>query len=382
MQQLLERFIISSTPAWRVLLAVFFSLPFFVMLFVAYAVALTNQEIRAGTDARVLALAEFMQALGILTDVGVALWLWPRRDLPEPVPRATLLVCLMIGLNYTVISIACGTFTTGTTVVLGGVLTVGLLLFERGPMLLSYIVCMSTMALHDLGVVLGWWPYAPALNAAAFEGLAPTWWFALWREYVFVAGYTVLIGLVLLLFERLDAIHAKLTRLSYTDGLTGLSNRRRFMEVFQTELARQARTAQPLCLVLIDADHFKQVNDRYGHAAGDDVLRVMGRLLMACVRTPTDLACRLGGEEFALILPDTRCDQAEAVCARMRAQLAQQVFGEERGQFGVTVSMGVVQCAGTDVERNLRLADQQLYRAKAGGRNQICRADQLLEAPT
>jgi diguanylate cyclase (GGDEF)-like protein len=375
MTNLLERFIISSTPAWRVLLAVFTSTPFFFVILVGHGLALRTPEIRAGLNAGVVIGLQSVLTLAVIVNVTTGLYMWPRRHLPDPVPRATQLVCFAIGGYFTMVTIVAGTLTTGVDLVLLGVLAIGLLLFEQRPMLISYVVCVTMLVGHDLGVMMGWWPYAPALTPRVFEADRPVWWFNVWRQFVFLVGSGVLFGLLLLLFGRLDSITAKLSRLSFTDGLTGLANRRRFMEVLNDEVARQARTGQPLCLVLIDADHFKLVNDQHGHLVGDDVLRAMGRLLMGCVRSPTDQACRVGGEEFALILPDTSSEQAYAVCRRLREQLAREQFGEVAAPFKVTVSMGLVQSDGQSAEKALQQADQQLYRAKSSGRDRICMAD-------
>lgn len=375
MRVLLERFIISSTPAWRVLLAIFTSTPFFLIVLVAHGWALTTPAIRAGLNPQVVLMLQGWLALGTAVKVGVGCWLWPRRQLREPVPRATLLVCLSIGLGYTLITILAGIYTSGTNLVLLGVLAIGLLLFDVKPMWISYLVCTAAIVLADLGFFAGLWPYAPALKDQVFVGREPVWWFAIWRQFVFITGYVVLLGLMLLLMDRLDAVLAKLRRLSYTDGLTGLANRRRFMEVLHNEVARQARTGQVMSVVLIDVDHFKRVNDEHGHAMGDEVLRALGRVLMACVRSPTDLASRLGGEEFALVLPDTRIEQGQAVCQRLRAQLAAQTFGEGEKRFRITVSMGLVECTTQDAEQVLRQADQLLYRAKSLGRDQVCMVD-------
>ncbi|MGC4061949.1 MAG: GGDEF domain-containing protein [Aquabacterium sp.] len=372
MTGLLERFIISSTPAWRVLLAVFAATPFFLITLAGHGWALATPEIRNGVNLGVVIGLQCLLIAVVISQIGVGLYLWPRRQMPDPVPNATLLTCLGIGCYYTVVTIVVGTFTTGVDLVLLGVLAIGLLLFERRPMLISYVVCMTMLALHDLGVITGQWAYAPALTPRVFEDGHPVWWFNVWRQFVFLAGSFVMFGLLMLLFARLDAITAKLSRLSFTDGLTGLANRRRFMEVLNDEVAREARAGQPLCLVLMDADHFKQVNDRHGHLAGDEVLRALGRLMLGCVRSPTDLPCRLGGEEFALILPDTRGEQALTVCARLREQLALEVFGDVGQPFKVTVSMGVVQSDGLSAEKLLQQADQQLYRAKSMGRDRVC----------
>jgi diguanylate cyclase (GGDEF)-like protein len=380
MTNLLERFIISSTPAWRVLLAVFASTPFFMVILVGHGLALGTPEIRAGLNPGVIVVLQALLMLAVSINVTVGLYMWPRRQLPDPVPVATQLVCFAIGWYFSAVTILAGTLTTGVDLVLLGVLAIGLLLFERQPMLISYVTCVSILVGHDLGVMLGWWPYAPALTPRVFAAGKPVWWFNVWRQFVFLVGSGVLFGLLLILFDRLDAITSKLSRLSFTDGLTGLANRRRFMEVLEDEVARQARTGQPLSLILIDADHFKQVNDQHGHLVGDDVLRAMGRLMMGCVRSPTDQACRIGGEEFALILPDTRSDQAEAVCMRLREQLAKEQFGDAARPFRVTVSMGLVQSAGQSTEKWLQLADQQLYRAKLTGRDRVCIADPMRAA--
>lgn len=372
MRVLLERFIISSTPAWRVLLAVFSSTPFFLIVLFGHGWALAAPAIRAGLNPDVMLMLQAVLALASVLNIGLGCWLWPRRQWPQPVPAETLLVCLSIGLVYTFITIAAGIFTAGTNLVLLGVLAIGLLLFDVKPMWITYLICLSALILSDLGFHVGLWPYAPALTDRVFDGREPVWWFAIWREFIFITGYVVLLSLMLLLMDRLDAVLSKLRRLSYTDGLTGLANRRRFMEVLHNEVARQARTGQVMSVVLIDVDHFKRVNDEHGHAVGDEVLRALGRLLMGCVRSPTDLASRLGGEEFALLLPDTRTEQADAVCKRLREQLAAQYFGEGEARFRITLSMGLVECVGQDAEQVLRQADQLLYRAKSLGRDRVC----------
>lgn len=374
MQLFLERFIVSSTPSWRVLLAVFSSTPFFLVVLVGHGLALNTPGMQEALNPWALWPLEGWLALATLVNLITAWRLWPHRDLPDAVPQATMLVCLAIGPSFTLIAILAGTFTTALNLVLLGVLAIGLLLFERRPMLIAYGTCVAIISAHDLGVILGWWVYAPAFKGQVMQGREPVWWFHIWRQFVFVASGVVMLGLLGLLFDRLDQVHAKLRRLSYTDGLTGLANRRRAMEVLHNEVARQARTGQPLSLVLIDADHFKQVNDQHGHDVGDQVLRTLGSLLLACVRSPTDVACRLGGEEFALILPDTRLDHVEAVCERLRQQLARRSFGHGNEAFKVTLSMGAVEGHGQGVESLLQQADQQLYRAKSTGRDRLCMA--------
>jgi diguanylate cyclase (GGDEF)-like protein len=127
-------------------------------------------------------------------------------------------------------------------------------------------------------------------------------------------------GLVIaLLVARVRRDRRALERLARVDGLTGLLNRRSFEAAIEIECTRARRTGQPLCVVYLDIDHFKKVNDRFGHAAGDQVLRQLAAGIQATVRTHVDGAFRLGGDEFALVLPATTAAQAEAVVARLRS---------------------------------------------------------------
>lgn len=371
MRRLLERIFEEFTPNARVLVAVGAATPFLVVYFVVHCLALADEEIRQGLHAGPVVGLQALFLLCSAINLGIGVKLWPRRWVNEPADDLTQLACLSIGLAYTLLCMLTGTFTSGTNLILVGVLAIGLLLFELRPMVVAYLVCAALLVGQDVAVIAGWLPYAPALSEGVFPGGKPTWWFVWWRQYVLYAGWIVMIGLLLFLLARLDHLHQNLTRLSYTDGLTGLANRRRFMDVLGTELARQARHGHELCLLLIDVDHFKDVNDRHGHHAGDAVLCDLGRILMASVRTPTDLPARLGGEEFAVVLPDTRLDEARRVAERLREQVATHVFQEGEQRLRVTVSIGLVTARDMNLATLLQQADLALYRAKETGRNRV-----------
>lgn len=372
MRDFIERLLTSSTPAARVLLAVWASTPFFLMMLVAHGWALSSESVGGGVRPVPMWGLQVLLLVCVALNLVVAWRMWPRRAERERVPRATLLVCLSIGVGYTALTILAGTFTTGANLILVGVLAIGLLIFPMSTMFASYLLCTALLLGHDAGVLLGWWPYAPAIGPGAFVDGQPAWWFAFWRDYLFYVGYFVLMYLLLLLFRRLEDMHGSLVHLSHTDELTGLANRRRFMQALQAELARQTRSAQPLCVALLDADHFKQVNDNHGHHAGDEVLRTLGAVMLGSVRTPTDVAARVGGEEFALLLPDTRLEDARRVCERLRATLAAQRFQAGGQTYQVTVSIGLVESRGSDADAVLAAADRQLYQAKSEGRNRVC----------
>ncbi len=163
-----------------------------------------------------------------------------------------------------------------------------------------------------------------------------------------------------------------LARQADTDALTGVLNRHGFNTMVSRELARARRHAQPLALVLLDIDHFKQVNDRHGHAAGDQVLEGLARLLESHVRE-SDLVARWGGEEFVVIAPMTGVDGAANLAEKIRALLESTDLGPEGP---VTASFGVAELQPADtVEALLHRADEALYRAKTTGRNRVERGD-------
>lgn len=171
-----------------------------------------------------------------------------------------------------------------------------------------------------------------------------------------------------------EKMRAELERLANTDVLTGLANRRNFLEVLGREMERSGRYARPLSLILLDLDYFKKVNDTHGHAAGDDVLRAAARVLRAVGRD-VDLPARVGGEELAMLLPETDSPGAEIVAERVREGIQRTEHRSPAGKaFSVTASIGVasVDVTGGDTgDSLLQKADEALYRAKRGGRNRV-----------
>jgi diguanylate cyclase (GGDEF)-like protein len=170
-------------------------------------------------------------------------------------------------------------------------------------------------------------------------------------------------------------LHGLVKAQAVTDELTGLANRRRFMEVVELELKRAERFQSPLGLLLVDLDDFKLVNDRFGHGTGDEVLRALSDVFRESLRD-VDLAARLGGEEFAVLLPETDYSGAAGVAERLRASLASLELATPDGEgFGVTASFGVaVYPEAQSVDELLRTADAALYRAKAEGKNRVALA--------
>ena len=165
----------------------------------------------------------------------------------------------------------------------------------------------------------------------------------------------------------------RLSQMSTRDELTKLYNRRYFKEALEREVARAKRYKSDLVLCMMDLDHFKQINDQYGHPAGDMVLSEIGRMLKEYIRQ-SDLICRYGGEEFAVILPNTRAEDALTVCERFRAMVAGHQFEYDSSQFRMTVSVGIASYNSSfhqSPDELVKWADEALYQAKEGGRNRV-----------
>jgi diguanylate cyclase (GGDEF)-like protein len=192
-------------------------------------------------------------------------------------------------------------------------------------------------------------------------------------------GDHITIGSCVLKFMERSSVearyHEEIYQLATIDPLTGLSNRRHFLELLERELARTAKHGRPLALLIIDLDHFKSINDRYGHQAGDIVLKQVGAALNAGAREEFIVA-RIGGEEFAAVLPEHDIEQATAYAQRVCTSIAALHLGPEVATQHVTVSIGVaVWRAGMTILGDLLgAADAELYRAKQGGRNRVCTA--------
>jgi two-component system, cell cycle response regulator len=173
--------------------------------------------------------------------------------------------------------------------------------------------------------------------------------------------------------DRLRTNVLQSMELALTDSLTGLYNRRYMETHLETLIEKAFHTGRPLALVMIDIDHFKPINDTYGHDAGDEVLRQFARRLQSSVRG-IDLACRYGGEEFVVVMPDADLSVARAVGERLRRNIAAEQFPVSKGakQLDVTISVGIaMRREGDAADTILKRADEALYQAKRDGRNRV-----------
>jgi diguanylate cyclase (GGDEF)-like protein/PAS domain S-box-containing protein len=184
--------------------------------------------------------------------------------------------------------------------------------------------------------------------------------------------------------ERIGAIEAirditeckrleeNLSQQAHTDQMTGLNNRGYFLEMLDEEIERASRYDRPLCLLMLDLDHFKSVNDTRGHAAGDEAIRTVTRVLQSSDLRQSDILGRMGGDEFAIALPETTLKDTADVAERIRLQLAATPVSYAAENFSITVSIGVYEYRGGDSRKTLlQRADQAMYKAKQTGRGRM-----------
>jgi len=234
---------------------------------------------------------------------------------------------------------------------------------EMFYLLVSIYVCyFFSLRQAALQLVVVGSAYATVLAVVDGAGrAAPARWLVAMGT-VIVAGITVR-----LLKQRVQRLVDRLADAARSDALTGLLNRRGFGEAFDIELERARRTGRPLNVLICDLDHFKSVNDRCGHAAGDSALQQFSHLLTETARA-ADTVARIGGEEFALLIPDTDPAGASILAERLRHAVAT-TFADAPAPLTVSVGMAIYPQNATTIDGLLSAADQALYAAKGTGRN-------------
>jgi diguanylate cyclase (GGDEF)-like protein len=242
---------------------------------------------------------------------------------------------------------------------------VGYVLFPRWLVLAGmvlYVILVSGGALLHLSVL------APEQVYAGLDAEM-----VIRRSVASLSVFSLTFLVIAWIVDRWRDREARYQRLASIDSLTGLTNRRRFFKLAEQELARSRRYGSPLTVVLVDLDHFKQINDQHGHLIGDQALAHAATIFAREVRD-VDVVARYGGEEFAILLPMTSSSGAKEVAERCARQLAATPLPVDSiSPIRITASMGIA-CADAHpgaIEELLRAADAALYRAKEAGRNRV-----------
>ncbi len=219
------------------------------------------------------------------------------------------------------------------------------------------------------------WRMEALLSAVVVTGLLGLTGLIGWFLILDIRRRTQVEAQLLTTQQQLLSSNGQLELLAMKDALTGLANRRCFDESLAKEARRAQREGTSLALLMLDIDYFKRFNDAYGHVAGDACLQTVGRILEECVRRPSDLVARYGGEEIAVIMPNTSTEGAVVVAHSILQRLQFENIAHDASPFGrVTVSIGIVTATGAQLEPLqgvIEVADAALYTAKAQGRNQL-----------
>jgi len=250
-----------------------------------------------------------------------------------------------------------------------------MLLFPRQTIFIAFAIGLALVGVIIILTVNGTIPYAPIISEPGTEHTNLAW--------LLVVSGLVVPHIVMLLSTSLASINRwqereeKVRYLSSTDVLTQVSNRRHLMEQFEVELSRARRDNTPLAILMVDLDHFKAINDNYGHQVGDIALHTSASLLKDAIRN-TDLLGRYGGEEFCIVLPGADLDAALRTAERCRSNIESADIRADESQLKLTASFGLVSVSAQKIneiyvqlDSLLKQADTALYKAKDQGRNQV-----------
>ena len=304
--------------------------------------------------------------------VGIGAIGWAMRKRHPDAAWFQYLTTMYYALTMTYLSYTVGTMTFMTGVVMLGAPVAGFILLERTPVLLAFLTALSASVALSVLSMLGKVPYAPLV-------IPPTTPEAqlFWAVSTYFLSLIPIVVLILMADRALYSWRqreAHIHEISRTDALTGIHNRRSILELLEKELARTRRHGPPLSVVILDLDHFKQINDTHGHPTGDRVLQQAAHLIQKSIRQ-CDAVGRFGGEEFLLLLPDTTLEGAHALAERCRARLAAEYIADDNGiPFTISGSFGLAcnqQCLDLPSGNLIKAADDALYRAKHGGRNRV-----------
>ncbi|HET6309002.1 MAG TPA: GGDEF domain-containing protein [Rhodopila sp.] len=260
----------------------------------------------------------------------------------------------------------------------------------RSPLMVIFGISVTAFALSSLAFIIGrpwnhmWW-LAHAIFAGGFfllsygiiQAFHTTRSFStIYSQEELMARLSEAIARTQAAVQELQQANRRLDELASTDPLTGVGNRRQFIERVEAEIERVKRDGTPFSLLALDLDHFKKINDSYGHQVGDRILCDVVRECIDAIR-PYDGVARVGGEEFMVLLPQVTLEAARLIAERVRAAIAGTMFETGIGRLiEVTVSIGVSEFAGDEdtLDTILRVADERLYRAKRAGRNCVVSA--------
>lgn len=369
--QWLENLFRQQRDAMACLVVALLPLPLFTMFLVMPVIAQSSEQWRHIYQHDRVPFSQIVLVMVISAQLLIARSAWKLRNVDRDLPVLSLFSVFTVFSAVIVLSIGYGYKDSPLMLLCVGMLILVRALFK--PVIYK-AVFISMGILFVISEVAFWTratPYAPLLQQPIFLGDEINDWWAFWLRIIYSAIALPMVMLFFLIAHIMSQEQKQLEALVRTDALTGLFNRRAFLEKFELEMLRHIRKHQPLSLLMIDVDYFKKINDSQGHPAGDAVLVALGEILDDSCRRRNDMAARFGGEEFVVLLPDTELAQATRIAEHIGWQLRTREFGKGEKRFTATVSIGVVQLDRGTVDDALRCADDNLYVAKSRGRDQV-----------
>ncbi|MDF2446081.1 MAG: hypothetical protein K0S46_1317 [Moraxellaceae bacterium] len=312
-----------------------------------------------------------MNTAAVLLYAAVVAYCWPRFRSSRPRPWLAYGLVTFLLVSSTLVAVLYGHLDSPFIVMLFAGLALARVWFPLRVLAPGIVVSLLLLLAVEPLVRQGVLRYAPLLSTPIFTGQPLLLFWDISMQLIYTVTALFFLATILYLFALMDRRDQVLHDLSRLDTLTGLLNRATFMKLLEEECAKQMRTARPACVMMCDIDHFKTVNDSYGHAAGDLVLARLGHLLKSATRYPLDVPARYGGEEFVVLLPETELAAAQVVADRLAEQVRSEGFESDGQRFSVTLSIGIAQSVDGDAEQALRLADANLYAAKRAGRDRV-----------
>jgi diguanylate cyclase (GGDEF)-like protein len=368
---------ITDLADWRdpdkCILASVLTLPFVALWIVRLTIArvdpATGAYLEPGAVGPMLAFVWF-QAAGYLVIIATSWALRARWARARWLVHSTIqfwFVCYFLDLY------AIGPYTSPFVMLLLVFPVLGFILLGIRPVALGLATFGVLLVASTIAERLALLPYAPLIVSDPFvDGRPHTTWILSLGAIPMLAA-TLILAIFAHVIVQWRNREEELRELCKIDYLTGVHNRRSFMELADLEFARARRYEKALAVVIVDVDHFKRVNDDHGHSVGDEVLKLVAKILAAEVRR-YDVAARYGGEEFAILLAETNEEQARVMAERCREQIEGTELVMKGSTVRVTASIGIAaypRDGVTRIEQLIDLADQALYRAKESGRNRI-----------
>lgn len=369
--QWLENLFRQQRDAMACLVVVLLPLPLFGLFLVMPVIAQSSEQWRHIYQQERVSFSQIVLVMVISAQLLIARRAWQLRNVDRDLPALSLFSVFTVFSAVIVLSLGYGYKDSPLMLLCVGMLILVRALFKPVIYKAVFIAMGILFVISEVAFWTRAIPYAPLLQQPIFLGDQISDWWAFWLRIIYSGIALPMVMLFFLIAHIMSQEQKELEALVRTDALTGLFNRRAFLEKFELEMLRHIRKHQPLSLLMLDVDHFKKINDSYGHPAGDTVLEALGQILDDSCRRRNDMAARFGGEEFVVLLPDTELTQATRIAEHIAWQLRTQEFGKGDKRFTATVSIGVVQLDRGSVDDALRCADNNLYVAKSRGRDQV-----------